>query len=71
MGMTRRDYYLIANTIRSQVDRQIHRDETDRKADPNMSGLMASYMIARGLANALAENNPRFDKAKFLGACGV
>ena len=71
MGMTRRDYFLIANAIRSQVDRRLHRDETDRAADPNMCGLTAAYMIARELCNRLAENNPMFDKVKFLKTCGV
>ena len=71
MGMTRRDYYLIANAVRSQVDRRLHRDETDRAADPNMCGLNAAYMIAKELANRLAENNPEFNKVKFYKSCGL
>lgn len=71
MGMTRRDYYLIADAIRQQIDRRLPRDEDDRKADPNMAGLTALYMTARGLADNLAENNPRFDKYKFFDACGL
>ena len=71
MGMTRRDYELLADIMRQQIDRKLKRDDADRKADPNLSGLTALYMAARALANRLAENNPRFDKVRFLTACGV
>ena len=71
MGMTRRDYELLASIMRQQIDRKLCRDDNDRKADPNMAGLTALYMAARALANRLAEDNPRFDKVRFLTASGV
>lgn len=71
MGMTRRDYELLASIMRQQIDRKLYRDDNDRKADPNMAGLTALYMAARALANRLAEDNPRFDKVRFLTASGV
>lgn len=71
MGMTRRDYELLASIMRQQIDRKLYRDDNDRKADPNMAGLTALYMAARALANRLAEDNPCFDKVRFLTASGV
>ena len=71
MGMTRRDYELLANIMRQQIDWKLKRDESDRKCDPNMSGLTALYLTTRALANRLAEDNPRFDKVRFLTACGT
>lgn len=71
MGMTRRDYELLASIMRQQIDRKLYRDDNDRKADPNMAGLTALYMAARAIANRLAEDNPRFDKVRFLTASGV
>ena len=35
MGMTRRDFQLIADTIREQINRRSKRDEESRRADPN------------------------------------
>ena len=55
--MTRKDYVLIAETIK-----EAHR-LTSEKAG---AGVVA-YM----LANTLQADNPRFDRARFLSACGV
>ena len=51
--MTKRDYNLIAQTIRKQL----------RDNDVNA--------LAWHLCERLAENNPMFDKPRFLKACGV
>jgi len=56
-SMTRKDYVLIAETIK-----EAHR-LTSEKAG---AGVVA-YM----LANTLQADNPRFDRARFLDACGV
>ena len=55
--MTRKDYVLIAEAIK-----EAHR-LTSEKAG---AGVVA-YM----LANTLQADNPRFDRARFLDACGV
>jgi len=60
--MTRKDYVLIANVIQSQVK--------------NWEGFTpeggeAVEGLARTLANQLQADNPRFDRARFLVACGV
>ena len=57
--MTRKDYELIARSIR--VDREL--------LDINGKGT-ADY-IAAGLAEQFAAMNPRFDRGRFLDACGV
>mgnify|MGYP000078873334 CR=1 FL=1 len=71
MGMTRRDFQLLADTIREQINRRSIRDEESRKADPNMSGYTAVVLTAWALADHLAEYNPAFNRVRFLEACGV
>lgn len=58
MGMTRRDYELIAESINTlwQVD----------DADP-----YTLEEVTHELAMALSQNNPRFDSLRFMKACGV
>lgn len=58
--MTRKDYELIARAIRRSAD-----------ADRSTLRLAAIETVAVLLAVDLAEGNPRFDRARFLAACGV
>lgn len=65
--MTRKDYELIAAAINEAA-------ETVRRE--NNSGFIhtlgsAMDLTAVQIAKALAADNPRFDRAKFLQACGV
>jgi hypothetical protein len=53
--MTRKDYVLIARNI----EQAYYLDETQRNT------------IAQDLADSLSMDNPRFDRARFLEACGV
>lgn len=53
--MTRKDYVMIANTIGGMT----YLSEIDRAT------------IAYDFADQLAKDNPRFDTARFLTACGV
>ena len=57
--MTRKDYELIAETIRVA--------KISWKGNNN--GLVDD--ISRDLADALATTNPRFNRDRFLTACGV
>lgn len=63
--MTRKDYELIARAF--TLARPI--------APPRNSSLRAAHYtldaVARHLADALAFDNPRFDRGRFLAACGV
>jgi hypothetical protein len=57
--MTRKDYELIARSIR--VDRETLGIDAKVTAD----------FIAAGLAEQFEAINPRFDSRRFLDACGV
>ena len=59
--MTRKDYVLIAQTL------------SDLMKDFNNCGddSVSLSLVAEELADTLANDNPRFDRARFLEACGV
>lgn len=58
MGMTRRDYELIANAVNNLWNVEDTDPYTIEEA-------------AHELAIALSHNNPRFDSDRFIYACGV
>jgi hypothetical protein len=59
--MTRKDYIMIANIIAfNQVD-FVEGDD----------GHTLLKILANQFANELQADNPRFDRARFLAACGV
>jgi len=58
--MTRKDFVLLAATLR-----------TTRSAVESPDYKAACELTARNMAHVLANDNPRFDRARFLGACGV
>jgi hypothetical protein len=55
--MTRKDYRLIANALKAL---QAPHNDTDTLGN-----------VAYSLADVLQYDNPRFNRAKFLEACGV
>jgi len=59
--MTRKDYVMIAETLRMNRRDFIQGDD----------GLMLLDILAHQFANSLQDDNPRFDRARFLTACGV
>jgi hypothetical protein len=62
MNMTRKDYELIAATIRNaRLQGSYHTDEAESMRE----------LIAAHIAHELANDNPRFDRARFLKACGL
>lgn len=65
--MTKKDYQLIATTFRSEYE--MHKSN----AGPvyGQEALKALRDIAGRFANQFALNNPNFDRARFLKACGV
>lgn len=73
--MTKKDFELIARVIRA--DAAHTRDdgtlETDYKSMPAwMRGAYDQWnTLALNMADALATTNPRFDRARFLQACGI
>ena len=65
--MTRKDFELIAAAIRTRVPSLSARTNAAMDA----GAFQACGDIARRLADTLASTNPRFDRARFLRACGV
>ena len=63
--MTRKDYVAIAAAIRQQA--------YSPNADINTRNAAEGTRehIADDIADAMARDNPRFDRARFLKACGV
>jgi len=57
--MTRKDYILIAAAIQSAMIQGYSGAEWARQC------------VAHNIALALANDNPRFDRERFLKACGV
>lgn len=62
--MTKKDYIAIA-----QVIKQSNRETGDAKANQVRAHLLAC--VAQDLGDVMERNNPRFDRARFLSACGV
>jgi len=58
--MTRKDYELIAEAIK-----------TSRKVITGEAVLVSVEHLANTLATDLEIDNPRFNRARFLSACGV
>jgi hypothetical protein len=61
--MTRKDYVMIAEVIKTQIEMSVKFGEEESQA--------GAENIARDLADALQADNARFDRARFLVACGV
>lgn len=59
--MTRKDYVMIAEILR------FNRRDFNEGED----GLSLLNILAHQFANSLEDDNPRFDRARFLVACGV
>lgn len=55
--MTRKDYVLLANAIANGID------------DANGINGLTGYAIIQRIADALATDNPRFNRERFLKAC--
>jgi hypothetical protein len=59
--MTRKDYILIAKTLKNE----------QKQFKENEDGYILLRILANQFANELQADNPRFDRARFLVACGV
>ncbi len=65
--MTRKDYVLIANCIKDVYEYQKENDGKGSRALKQG----AIRVVAEGLATDFGQENPRFDRGRFLTACGV
>ena len=66
--MTRKDYKALAKAIANAKAREIDLGATGR--DLAIVGF-ALESVVREIATVLAEDNPRFDRDKFITACGL
>lgn len=70
--MTRKDYVLIADTIAGLV-RDIAQEQFGDLSDRGRAILsgerLAATNIAHRLADQLRQDNPRFDRSRFIDAC--
>jgi hypothetical protein len=67
MTMTRKDYIKLASSIKDT-----RRGESAiRVGEQRTWTLNGIDSVARDLCRVLEWDNPRFDRAKFLAACGV
>ncbi len=64
MTMTRQDFEFIADALRRA------RECVERYA-PGLQLLQYDELFLPSVADDLAKANPRFDRARFLKACGV
>ena len=62
--MTRKDYELLARVVKRERD-----SWNENNANP--IAIDTCYRFGEGLAYELEKDNPRFDRAKFLKACGL
>lgn len=62
--MTAKDFVAIAGAVKDARDAANAKIETS-----NLSQVFDS--MAKSLAKVLATTNPKFDRARFLAACGV
>ena len=65
--MTRKDFQLIADAVRQLRTFEAH----DAELSEDVAHAVRWSSVADALASALATTNPRFDRDRFLGACGI
>lgn len=66
--MTRKDYVLIAEALKAARTQTVDRDRKILRPDIERSGIERAAVC---IAAALWHDNARFDRARFLQACGV
>ena len=64
--MSRKDYELVAGVFRNHVVSMMTCGKDNYAAQVTELGILAEDM-----ASALQGNNPRFNRARFLQACGI
>lgn len=67
--MTRKDYIAIAKALDCAFETAITHPDT--AATTSAAAVMGVQFAAMKIAAVMGAENPRFDRAKFLAACGV
>lgn len=75
MSLTRKDYVMLAQAIKLSAD--YNRTQSERMTASeeyrmsHVDYLVEDQSVAINIATLLSEDNPRFDRERFLTACGV
>lgn len=73
--MTKKDYELIAFAIRAQINgtnQEIREFGGEQAKEYGLfNRVNGMKMVAWSIADDLQAENPRFDRVKFLNACGI
>lgn len=68
--MTRKDYNMIAEMIRGQLSNLPQLPTKDTAASA-LSQIYGFRLAVEGVAKALEVDNSKFDRVRFLQACGI
>ena len=68
MAMSRKDYVAVAKVIRSAKKECVYGTQTEPPVEYYDMTLFEDLVI-KGLADVFADDNPRFDYARFAEAC--
>lgn len=71
MSMTKKDYELIANVLKDVKHGEIDMHERDDSVESHQGMEYIWGETCKAFALYLEEANPRFDRNKFLQACGI
>lgn len=70
--MTKKDYVKIAKVLKDKRDLLGPQETWTNEDKRHFAGfLQACDMLIESFADMLAEDNPRFDREKFIRACGI
>jgi hypothetical protein len=72
--MTRKDYELIAKAVNlyfNYLEKMMNNGLNNHLEQDNKLRLQGAGSVILRIANALEIENPRFNRARFLSACGV
>jgi len=69
--MTRKEYVANANAIKAALDQNTAPENGVHRPDREIVATRtALYDVAKSLANTFYDDNPRFDRKRFMVACG-
>lgn len=69
--MTKKDYELIAKAIKGRRDNTWNLDKLGWTGNEICIGISVIDDLSEFLAHDLSKQNPRFNRSKFLKACGL
>ena len=69
--MTKKDYELIASVIAGWIKNTKNLDKLGWSEGHILTGVSVLEDFAMFLDYRLAQNNPKFNRSKFLKACGI